>query len=64
MAVASTKLRFTELMMKKVRVVRMFCQIIGMVIENSWRTFPAPSICAASYRLRSTPAIEDMYMTM
>ena len=50
--------------MKKVRVVRMFVQIRGMVIWKNCFTLPAPSRPADSYRLCGTAAMEAMYITM
>ena len=46
------------------RVVRMLVQISGMVIWKNWRTLPAPSRPALSYRLSGTADMEAMYITM
>ena len=51
-------------MIKKVRVVRIFVQIRGMVIWKNWVRRPAPSRLALSYRLAGTEDMEAMYMTM
>ena len=51
-------------MMKKVKVVRIFVQMRGMVIWKNWVSRPAPSRLALSYRLMGTADMEAMYMTM
>ena len=53
-----------ELMMKKVRVVRMLVQISGTVMVKNWRNRPAPASEALSYRLSGTADMLAMYMTM
>ena len=44
--------------------VRQFFQITIPLIWKNWRTRPAPSREALSYRSRGTAAMEAMYMTM
>ena len=64
MALTKRKAMLMVEMIKKVRVVRIFVQMRGMVIWKNWVSRPAPSRLALSYRLMGTADMEAMYMTM